>query len=178
MSNLQDEQAKRVTQSELARRVGVSRQAIHDLINRGLLQKGDDGLIDFEQAKRDIDNNLKKVDAKTLNNIIGNPPPSSLFDKPEQPNEYNAARLRDIEATAGMKELKLKEKEGSLIDKEGYERAAHTTARTLRDALINNLPARISQELAALTDPWQIECFLREQMRLELKTICSILEPE
>ena len=148
MSNLQDEQAKRVTQSELARRVGVSRQAIHDLINRGLLQKGDDGLIDFEQAKRDIDNNLKKVDAKTLNNIIGNPPApaSSLFDKPEQPNEYNAARLRDIEATAGMKELKLKEKEGSLIDKEGYERAAHTTARTLRDALINNLPARISQE--------------------------------
>ena len=37
---------ERVTQAELARRLEVSRQAIHDLIQRGLLQLGGDGKID------------------------------------------------------------------------------------------------------------------------------------
>ena len=38
---------QRLTESGLARQLGVSRQAVHELVKRGVLSKDKDGLIDF-----------------------------------------------------------------------------------------------------------------------------------
>ena len=43
---------RRVKPAELARELGVSRQAVHDLIARNILSKDADGKIDAEMAKR------------------------------------------------------------------------------------------------------------------------------
>ena len=40
-----------VTQSALARRLNVTRQAVHDLVKRGVLEPDANGLIDLDLAK-------------------------------------------------------------------------------------------------------------------------------
>jgi predicted DNA-binding protein YlxM (UPF0122 family) len=168
---------ERITQSELSRRLSVSRQAIHDLKQRGLLTLGDDGLFDYEQAKAEIAANLKKHDAKTLNELESITEPTTLTaDSDSNQNGFFHARVRREEAEAGLKEITLQQKQGTLIDKASYDRAAMQTARILRDSLINNLPPKISASLAASTEPYACECLLRNAIRDELKTICSILD--
>uniref|UniRef100_UPI00322022D5 hypothetical protein n=1 Tax=Methylocaldum sp. TaxID=1969727 RepID=UPI00322022D5 len=62
-----------------------------------------------------------------------------------------------------------------LIDRASYERASFQTARVLRDALVETLPSRLAPELAAVTEPWPLECRLRDAIRAELHAICNTL---
>jgi hypothetical protein len=73
--------------------------------------------------------------------------------------------------------LELKERQGNLVDRAGTERAAFSQARMLRDALVTTLPSKYAAELAALSDPWDLERRLREIMRNEL-TVVSGMQPD
>lgn len=42
--------SERVTQSELARLLGINRVQIHHAVNKGILELEDDGLLDFDKA--------------------------------------------------------------------------------------------------------------------------------
>lgn len=52
-------QNQRLTESALARALGVSRQAINDLVKRGIIPKGDDNLIDLATARQQIQNHVR-----------------------------------------------------------------------------------------------------------------------
>ena len=84
-------------------------------------------------------------------------------------------KARTEAAVAELKEIELAQKKGELIDRAGHERAAQQTARVLRDALVQTLPSKIALELAALTDPWAVECALRTHLRDELHATCGLL---
>ena len=61
---------QRLTESGLARQLKVSRQAVHELVKRGVLSKDKDGLIDFELAKHALMNRVRPS-AKTAAALMG-----------------------------------------------------------------------------------------------------------
>ena len=84
------------------------------------------------------------------------------------------SKARTEAAVAELKELQLARQKGELVDRGGVERAAYQTGRQLQKALIDVFPSRVAVELATLTDPWGVECFLREQLRGELRAIAGV----
>jgi hypothetical protein len=98
----------------------------------------------------------------------------------DNPADWANAKARTEAATAALKELELEERRGNLVDKAGTERAAFSLARVLRDALVTTLPSKYAAELAALSDPWDLECRLREVMRNELTAVSGMVleDPE
>ena len=62
---------RKLTESGLARELGVSRQAIHDLVKRDILTKDKDGLIDVEMAKIALANIGRKDSSKRSKNERG-----------------------------------------------------------------------------------------------------------
>ena len=174
---------ERITQAELARRLGISRQSIYKHIKCGKLTKDEDGLLDFSQAKAELSANLKKIDGEILNILAGNPTgqPTGTGTETEaqkEPPGIFAARLRIMEADAAQREIKLAVTRGELHDRSSCEHATFSVARLLRDTLIDTLPGKISHVIAAKTDPYEIECILKECMRLELREICAILDAD
>lgn len=95
---------------------------------------------------------------------------SASAGRSEEPS-WAASKARTEAAVAELKELQLARQKGDLVDRAGVERAAYQTGRQLQKALIDVFPPRVAVELAALTDPWGVECFLREQLRGELRAV-------
>lgn len=63
---------------------------------------------------------------------------------------------------------------GQLIEAKAAERAAFTSARVVRDNILN-IPARIAAELASLTDPGQVMTLLDKELRQALGKIAEEL---
>jgi hypothetical protein len=150
---------------------GGTRQAVEKAIASGRISVID-GLIDPEVADIQWDKNTRK-----RADIHGE---SETIEAPEYAKEvsWGEAKARTERAVAELKELELAKRKGELIDRASYERAARQTARILRDALVTTLPSKIALELAVLTDPWQVECRLRDSIRGELHAVCGALTTE
>jgi hypothetical protein len=110
---------KRVRQAELARRLEVSRQAIGDLVARGILTVGDDGLLDEAASRAAIAANVHPA-GKTA---AANKPPRAAEQTPppEQPQaakpatiDYHAARTLREYTEAQRAALKLRQELGEL----------------------------------------------------------------
>ena len=139
---------ERCTEAELARSLGVSRQAINDLVKRGIIVKDDDDRIDVEQAKKSLVENLR-VDAKTLEtqpNVDGD-----TTSKKQQEINYHAARtIREL-AEAHMAKIKLRQLTGELVEVARVEIAlANAAARV--GFILDRIADKLSLRLAAVSD--------------------------
>jgi hypothetical protein len=94
------------------------------------------------------------------------------------PSSYADAKTRSEEATAALKELELAKKIGTIVDKAGVERAAYQFGRILQKTLVDVMPSKVAMELATMTDPWSIECYLREKVRAELAAVSKMSTEE
>ena len=162
-------------QTQFAQWMDVKQPYVSQLKKAGrLVEVNVDGnvLIDFEASRDKIEATKDPAREDNGQNAKAHHPASGSSSPLQE------AKAKDAFYTANLRELEYNKQAGKLIDKSSHDRAAFTTARILRDALVDNLPTRISQELASLTDPWQVECFLRDQIRAELKSICDKLETE
>jgi len=138
-----DEQA---SQEEFSRLVGVSQSQISRRIERGQLQPGGtcaEWLLAYCGALRDAASGRSESDEKREKVRLEN-----------QVKRIQLAKLR-----------------GELVDMAGVERGSRAMGRTLRDALVDKLPAILAQELAGLTDSWAVEQRLRSAIRDELHAI-------
>jgi hypothetical protein len=152
---------------------GGTRQAVDKAIDAGRISVHD-GLIDPDIADQEWEvNTRKRMDIHGESDMPINVPKDSAM-----PQSWADAKARTESAVAELKELDLAERKGRLIDRSGYEMAAQKTARVLRDALVTTFPSKYALEFAALTDPWQTECRLRDLLRAELHAVCNMLEPE
>ena len=77
----------------------------------------------------------------------------------------------------GIAELEYMQRKSKLVDAAGVERAAYQFGRILQKNLVDVFPSRVSLELAGISDPWEIETFIRNHLRGELESI-SKLKPE
>ncbi len=113
--------------------------------------------------------------------IAANPPcgqnlDSSPLVKTQQENgtsEYpptgyesplTVARTKREQAQAKIKEMEADEKAGKLVSAEDVKKQAFKEGRRLREAF-QNLPGRISAEIACETDPHKVEIILEKEIR-------------
>lgn len=129
---------------------GGTLTAVRNAINDGRIVKGDDGLIDVQQA-----------DADWLANT-GNPkqaPPAIAESKAK----FEAER-------ATIQRLKRKQLEGRLIDVEEVRADAARVVRAYRDQLLA-IPERLASVLAGLDDPHDIRDALEVEIRQALEVL-------
>lgn len=181
---------QKLTESGLARELGVSRQAVHDLVKRGILEKDSDGLIDVAAAKRALLENVRPS-GKTSISLQDSEERIKLFEeevkkevretKPEDsPSEgseitsYHVAKTLREAAEAQIARLKLAEMQGKYLIKEDFERHLFTAGRMLRDTL-TNCSRRIGAEVAGTTNPDECETIIDREHRAALASFAQAL---
>ncbi|TKD40719.1 terminase small subunit [Azotobacter chroococcum] len=93
------------------------------------------------------------------------PPPS--VDENEG-IDFQKARARREHYLARLAENEARKSDGELVEREAVENAAFATGRLLRDLLLG-LPKQIGAELAAISDPWELERRLTAGLRRVLE---------
>ena len=186
--------AQRLTQAQLARELGVSRQAIHKHVDAGTLAVGDDGKIDLDQARaamQTLHPGSKTVQALAASaapapaaaassaNQVVIPAAATQFladaDEHGMSTNYHIARtLREAEE-ARMARLKREEMEGSLIRLEAVRSVAANTLAATREALLQ-LPARLSTVLAAEASPGKVHDLLQQEIHQALAQLATLPE--
>lgn len=147
-----------VSQSEYARRKGVSKQFISRLIQKGVISLTD-GKIDpmqadkqFKNAKDPARDGLRKSDSKIKKGT----------------SSYWEARTAREQTRAKRERLEYEKAIGQVVDAEEVRLAAFNCGRALRDAIFN-LPDRLSPILAAETDPRKVNQILHKELRTALE---------
>jgi phage terminase Nu1 subunit (DNA packaging protein) len=174
--------AERLSQSGLARLLGVKRQAVHDLVKRGIIAVGDDGLIDVAAATEAMAKSLR-ADAKTVASIMAAPQesetataaavsPAPTFAPPAaeppaiDPNDatsYHVARTLREAAEARMAQLRLRVMAGELVEAERVRRAITTLAAMARSGF-ERVPDKLAERLAVLTDAHECHALIATEI--------------
>lgn len=133
----------RIRQFELAKKLGVTRQAVRDLVRRGVVTVGDDGLIDAEDAERSIALSVRPS-GKTSRAV-------ALALAPAQQSaatlDYHQARALREHAEAQRATLKLRQEQGELASRDKIERMLRSAIIDAREYLLSEPP-----RLAVLLD--------------------------
>ena len=174
--------APKLSQAALARELDVSRQAVNDLVKRGILPIDKDGLIDVELARHAIANRVRPS-GKTAAALNGASPAAAPADSEATANDsapitsyYVAKTLREA-AEAKMANLRLAEMECKLIDKDRASAGAFTAFRQLRDAL-GVLPRKVAPAAAVATDVREVEALIARAIREALDLFANRTLPE
>lgn len=186
--------ADRLTQAEIARALGVSRQAIHKLVQAGKLALGEDGRCDLDTARTAIAASVHpgSKTAQALQTQAPPPPPATVpvpgaqhvvipaaasqflasADEHGMPTNYHVARtLREAEE-ARMARLKREEMEGQLIRVSAVETAWASSLAAAREHLLQ-VASRLAPLLAAETDPLKIDQMLHEEHTQALQLLAG-----
>ena len=150
---------------------GATRQAVELAVKRGRIMLID-GKIDPDVADIQWERNTRKrIDLHAESPRPEDPKPADQASGSDP--TWADSKARTEAATAEIKEMQAAKMRGELVDRAGVERAAYQTGRQLQKAIVDVFPARVAVELASLTDPWGVECFLREQLRGELRAVAG-----
>ena len=153
-----------ITQSELASLLGVSEARVSQVKKTGRL----DGT--FEKVGRTTVFDEDAVLA-AWNGEIATSPTRKKSDELEIPS-FNESRAKSEHFRAELARLDLEVKEQQLVEVARVQREAFTAARAVRDAL-GNIPDRVSNQLAAESDPVVIHQTLTEEIRKALETLTN-----
>ncbi|MGX9762081.1 terminase small subunit [Pseudomonas shahriarae] len=94
-------------------------------------------------------------------------PPQPAGAKAGQP-DFQKARAHREYYLAQLAEAEFHKVQGSLVDMKAVSTGAYNAGRMLRDQLMS-MPPQLAPELAAMTDPWEIERHLTEALRRSLE---------
>lgn len=169
----------KLTESGLARLLGVSRQAVHELVKRGIVSKDAAGLIDVAQAQAALANSVYPS-SKTAAALQSTAPPSTspaATTPPEngqnvEVTSYHVAKTLREAAEAQMARLKLAEMQGDVIRIAAVQTQLATVFATVRDALLQ-IPARMAPVLAAETDPVAVHNVLHAEIHQALQHLAG-----
>lgn len=101
-----------------------------------------------------------------------------IYSDGEQRLDPSQEKARLDKTRRELAELDFLSRKSKLVDSAGVERAAYQFGRILQKNLVDVFPSRVSMEVAAMTDPWEIETFLREHMRRELESVSRLKAEE
>lgn len=175
MASAQSTGIRKLKPAGLARELGVTRQAIHELVKRSILSVDADGLIDVELAKVALANRVRPS-GKTAAALAS--PPAPMAQQPATPatdpnaTSYHVAKtLREV-TEAKIAQVKLAEMEKRLIAKEPAVTAAYTAFRSLRDAGMT-LGRKLASKLAPMTDQREIQLAIDAAVREVFDTFAN-----
>jgi len=151
-----------ITQAQLAELLKVSEARVSQVKKTGRL----DGT--FEKRGRSIVFNQEAAIAAWNGEISVSPTrkDSSALEIPS----FNESRAKSEHFRAELARLDLEVKEDQLVEASRVKREAFSAARAVRDAL-GNIPDRVSNQMAAESDPVIIHQMLTEEIRKALETL-------
>lgn len=170
--------------AELARRLGVSRQAVSDLVRRGILTPDADGRIDEAAARAAILASVhptsKTVQAAQASapapiaTVAAAPAPApAAAPQPEAAaTNYHVAKTMREAAEAHIARLKLAEMRGELIRTDAVRAVMSNIFATTREAVLQ-MPARLAPLLAAESDPAAVQNLLHAELHAALESLAN-----
>jgi hypothetical protein len=180
--NKKAEKVELVSQTEFAKRVGVSQARISRLCSDGKLngathKDGARMMIDvkkgIELLKSALDPSYTSKIRKTVQGKSEDPereaaPAESQKVKPVM--DYGVARTLNEQYKAAIRKLEYEEKTGKLVDAASVKESAFSLGRRIRDSMLN-IPDRIASMLAAETDETKIRELLTGEIRNALEEL-------
>ncbi|WP_353286466.1 hypothetical protein [Wolbachia endosymbiont (group A) of Crataerina pallida] len=154
---------EKITQTEWAREIGVSKQYVCYLVKKGIVEL-EDGLINREQANeavaaiRDPSQPLRRKNYSENGEKL-----STMLLKTRIKNEMERGKLLEAKAKAEI---------GELVAVEEVKRDAFNVARVVRNNLLN-IPNRVSALLASLSDTEKIHMALTEEITNSLQELSN-----
>jgi len=158
-----------LTMKEYAEHRGLTPGRISQLINEGMLStviKNGKKYLDKNKADKEFDSRVdaSKRNANHNQTVKARKPYETENNKKEViPDIYNSKAIKEAFA-ARLAKLEYEEKAGQVIRIDKVKIEAFNVARQLRNALLNIAP-KIATELAALTDPHEVEMLLDREIR-------------
>lgn len=169
---------RRATKAKLARELQVSRQAIGDLVKRGILSEDKDGLVDVDLAKLAIQNRVRP-NSKTGEALAKDAKPSAAApqapapaDGSQQITSFHVAKTLNEAALARMNQLRLKEMEGDLILVSAVEKLWAQRMSQTREVLQQSR-SRLAPRLAAESDVRKIDDMLAAEHDAALRAMAG-----
>jgi len=150
-----------VSVRQYAKHRGVSHTAVQKAVKQGRI-KLTDGKVDVQAADRDWSRNSSPVNAPK--------PPARTVptgDGPASGPTYAQSRAVRELYLARLAKIEFEERAAKLVSRDEVTVAAFTTARTVRDNLLN-VPDRLAAMLAAEDDPTRVHEILTEEIRKAL----------
>jgi phage terminase Nu1 subunit (DNA packaging protein) len=160
-----------VNSAEFAESQGFSRPYVTKLVQQGVIMRDANGQIDKDAALAALA--ARREPAKPLRRGR----PTRNLDIRGQGSEALStlmlkSRIKTEVERGKLAELDRKQREGELVERRDVEEAAFSSARNVRDALMN-IPARVSSLYAAETDPQNIHQSLEDEIRKVLIDLVS-----
>jgi transcriptional regulator with XRE-family HTH domain len=170
-----------ISQSELARRLGVSRQAVQARVKAGRLTLLKDGTLDERTALAEWHATKRPVvQAADPDDVPEDPRPSvpagsrQVRDPgspgSQQAGTYAQAKTADALYKARLRQLEYEVKSGALVRAEDAANRWFERARAVRERLLA-IPVRLAPEVAAMTDIHEVRRRLDEEIRIAIKEL-------
>jgi phage terminase Nu1 subunit (DNA packaging protein) len=150
---------------ELAEELGITQARISQMKSQGRF----DGCFTVNRNKIEWDKEAAITAYRDGNPLASSSPTRRKSEDLEIPS-FNESRAKSEHFRAELARLDLEVKEDQLVEVSRVQREAFTSARAVRDAL-GNIPDRVSNQLAAESDPVVIHQALTEEIRKALETL-------
>jgi len=165
VSNPHDLPGKRGGPRDVAAALGISVRYVHKLVEQGKLGKGSDGQWNLAVARTEFAAVPERAGRRTAESKPESRAGQGLAD---------AAR-RDKMASAKMRELKLRERTGELVERAAVRRLLVDLAKTTAGQL-DSLEDELTSPLAAATDEHEVRRTLRHGLNRARRTIADAVE--
>ena len=169
-----------VSQSEYARRRGVSRQYVGQMVAKGVIalkeRKVDPDQADAALAA--VHEPARPARSAKPEHQPAAKPSFSTFDPPvlpgggDLPTLLLKTRIKSEVEKAKLLEIKARVEAGKYVDADEVKVAAFNKARVVRDAL-TNIPERLAAVLAAETDAARVHAMLTSEIRTALEDLAG-----
>ncbi len=150
---------------ELAQTLGITVARVSQMKSQGRF----DGCFTVVRNRIEWDKEAAVKAYTEGNPLVSTSPTRKKSDELEIPS-FNESRAKSEHFRAELARLDLEVKEQQLVEVARVQREAFTAARAVRDAL-GNIPDRVSNQLAAESDPVVIHQTLTEEIRKALETL-------
>lgn len=161
--------------------LGVSRQAVGDLVRRKILSEDKEGKIDVKLARVALEQKVRPSSKTAQALAPETTAPANKNQDTEKSIEevsitsYHVAKTLNEVAQARINQLKLKEMQGELIRVEAVKAALANMFSATRDALLQ-LPARLAPLLAAESDAATTKSMLHQAIHEALSQLSTASE--
>ena len=150
---------------ELAEALGITQARISQMKSQGRFE----GCFTVDRNKIAWDKDAAVKAYKEGNPLVAVSPTRKDSSALEIPS-FNESRAKSEHFRAELARLDLEVKEDQLVEVSRVQREAFSAARAVRDAL-GNIPDRVSNQMAAESDPVVIHQTLTEEIRKALETL-------
>lgn len=164
----------RGTRGDLSRLLGVTRQAVHEQVNRGVIAVGEDGLLDLDAAVASWRANVTpepehlKASRKGRPSFDGDPDSDGVQLAPDGGESRAMAETRKARAAADLAEYTLRIKRGEYVEAATVERDAFTAARVQRNRVLA-VPADIAPLVRAAPSDAEARLLMERALRDALR---------